>query len=296
MKLWRDRKGIDDLRNDGVFVTVHTGEKLVALLDRAQQVASNFVFHRSRGGARVEIRNAAQLAERARLRISRSRLCCSGGACHEVPIQRDREAAPEFNSLRCRFLLRAVFATQSSVDAAPTLSGTSAAAPADRLPTGLEHLLLPHQIHRKRARDRVGQFVRLQPLYVARVVSVNDGVADLEKLDQFALASWHPPIARGRRDNRQCLPAKSHRRIASRSSTQRCETARVPQPRCPFARRGSALRPRALPPCSRRAPALSAPQAAFRTRSCFRCSRAPFGGIAAQKCAEASRRRAKEQR
>jgi len=58
---------VDDLRNDGVFVAVDAGKQSVAFFDGAQQVAAKFVLYGNRSGARVVIRNAAQLTDGARL-------------------------------------------------------------------------------------------------------------------------------------------------------------------------------------------------------------------------------------
>ena len=64
------KQGVDDLRNHAVFVAMDAGKQRLVPLDRAQQIAANLIFYGQRAGARVEIRNAFQLANRARLGMS----------------------------------------------------------------------------------------------------------------------------------------------------------------------------------------------------------------------------------
>ena len=71
-------QGIDDLRDDGVFVAVDAGEERFALFDGAEEIAAKFVFDGARGAARVEVGDALEIAESARFRMS-GRL--HGGAC-----------------------------------------------------------------------------------------------------------------------------------------------------------------------------------------------------------------------
>jgi len=44
MKLWRGEQGVDDLRDDGVFVAVDAGEKRFALFDGTKQIAADFIL------------------------------------------------------------------------------------------------------------------------------------------------------------------------------------------------------------------------------------------------------------
>jgi phage/plasmid primase-like uncharacterized protein len=79
-------KGIDDLRDDGIFVAVDAAKKRFALFDGAEEIAANFVLDGD-GRARVEIRNAAQFAESPWLgqsRFRRNRSACG----HSGPILR----------------------------------------------------------------------------------------------------------------------------------------------------------------------------------------------------------------
>src|SRR5712664_3197767 len=81
-------QSVDDLRDDGVFVAVDAGKQRLALFDGAEQIAADFVFHGEGGAARVEVRNAPELAERARFRLS-GRLHKSAGR-HGVPFREPR--------------------------------------------------------------------------------------------------------------------------------------------------------------------------------------------------------------
>src|SRR4029077_9168867 len=77
-KIMARKQGVDDLRNHGVFVTVHAGEKRFTVLDGAQQILTNLVFHGARSAARVEIRNAFKLAKSAWLGMCRGELRSRG--------------------------------------------------------------------------------------------------------------------------------------------------------------------------------------------------------------------------
>ena len=67
-------QGIDDLRDDRVFVSVDTWKEGFAFLDGAQQIAADLIFDRTRHAARVKIRNTLQLADGARFQLTR-RMC-----------------------------------------------------------------------------------------------------------------------------------------------------------------------------------------------------------------------------
>src|SRR6266404_1227329 len=81
-------QSVDDLRDDGVFVAVDAGKQRFALFDGAKEIAADFVFHGDGGAARVEVRDAPELAERARFRLS-GRLHKSAGR-HGVPFREPR--------------------------------------------------------------------------------------------------------------------------------------------------------------------------------------------------------------
>ncbi len=67
-------QGIDDLRDDRVFVSVDTWKEGLAFLDGAQQIAADLIFDRTRHAAWVKIRNTLQLADGARFQLTR-RMC-----------------------------------------------------------------------------------------------------------------------------------------------------------------------------------------------------------------------------
>jgi hypothetical protein len=54
---------IHDLRDYGVFVSLHSGEERLPAFDGAEKIRTDFVLYGTRRGSRVKIRNAAQLAE-----------------------------------------------------------------------------------------------------------------------------------------------------------------------------------------------------------------------------------------
>src|SRR5277367_2507594 len=65
-KIMAREEGIDDLRHNGVFITVDTGKERLVFLHGAEEVAADLVLYRKRSGACVEIRDALEFAERAR--------------------------------------------------------------------------------------------------------------------------------------------------------------------------------------------------------------------------------------
>ena len=70
-KIMAREQGVDDLRDDRVFVSMDTGEERIALLDGAQQIAAELVLDGARSAARIKIGNALELTEGARFRMRR---------------------------------------------------------------------------------------------------------------------------------------------------------------------------------------------------------------------------------
>ncbi len=51
-------QGIDDLRDDGVFIAVHAGKKRLALFDGAEQIAAELILDGAGSAAGIKIGNA----------------------------------------------------------------------------------------------------------------------------------------------------------------------------------------------------------------------------------------------
>jgi len=78
-------QGVDDLRDDRVFVAVNAGEQWLILFDHAQEVLAHFGLHGARDGPSVEVRDAFELTKSARSRMSCGFERC--GCRHEAPFR-----------------------------------------------------------------------------------------------------------------------------------------------------------------------------------------------------------------
>ena len=63
-------QGIDDLRDDSVFIAMHAGKKCFAFFDGAEQIATELILDGARNAAWIKIRDALELAECPWFRMS----------------------------------------------------------------------------------------------------------------------------------------------------------------------------------------------------------------------------------
>src|SRR6266849_347119 len=127
-------QSIDDLRDDGVFVTMHAGKEGLASFDGTQEIAAQLILDGAGNATRIEIGNELEFPECARFRVSRR---LHGLACrHYDPIPRpDRTETHQTSSSRVRCRRRAGAWPLPSVDAEPTREGKLPDAPGGPLPT-----------------------------------------------------------------------------------------------------------------------------------------------------------------